>query len=375
MSELLGGRWHYPVCYGYQSMGNDFGYIVHYGWGDSVKEKRSWINSAWCNSYISLKMNHEHDYTDTKKIVNGDKEYKCSTCGHRSIGILEPGSVYDFKNVGSGLYMDVFFAAVAWHSPVVQDPYNGGGDNQRFQAHYNSDDGTYSFQPMHTEDKILENYNGQLIIHQNDNRHAGKRFFVLRYNGKHIIIPKNALGSVMATTDNARGRQISQQVFNPNNLNHFWEISLANEAPQQYRIEDGKVYNIMSLQSGYNLDVDWGLAIPGTMVLQHTCHGGENQKFRAEYLPNENVFVFRTLLDESMCLDISDGVLKIKPYTGSGYQKIIPDYVKSGRYLLRVGDQVLDVYGVNGAAYNVGTYIINHDFLGSDNQYWLLKEV
>lgn len=90
MSENLGGLNHFVVGYGYQSYqynggeGTYDGYIVNFGWADS-RDARVWINSAWCDGYISLKINHTHYYYTVGPIGTlGRIEYKCRTCGQRT---------------------------------------------------------------------------------------------------------------------------------------------------------------------------------------------------------------------------------------------------------------------------------------------------
>ncbi len=88
ISKHLTTENHMVVGYGYTSYtypnggGTYDGYIVHAGWqGDTCV----WINSAWCNSYISLKMNHIHSYAEVGNILGTIiPEYKCSICGHRT---------------------------------------------------------------------------------------------------------------------------------------------------------------------------------------------------------------------------------------------------------------------------------------------------
>ena len=83
MSKHIGGSNHFVIGYGYQgysySSGERYdGYVVHFGWhGDSFV----WVNSSWCDGYLTLNINHEHQYDD---YVGGKyNEEKCSECGHR----------------------------------------------------------------------------------------------------------------------------------------------------------------------------------------------------------------------------------------------------------------------------------------------------
>lgn len=89
MQKSLGGLDHFVVAYGYQeytypSTGNTYlGYITHFGWGST--RLNVWVNSAWCYSYTSMKINHTHTYVKGGKIgTSNNYEYKCSVCGHRT---------------------------------------------------------------------------------------------------------------------------------------------------------------------------------------------------------------------------------------------------------------------------------------------------
>ena len=81
-SSEFGASDHYVVAYGYQGYtyenGDSYtGYVVHYGWSN---KNFIWINSMWCNGYISLSVTHEHSYS----YVGGEyNEEKCLECGHR----------------------------------------------------------------------------------------------------------------------------------------------------------------------------------------------------------------------------------------------------------------------------------------------------
>ncbi|MBE5730340.1 MAG: leucine-rich repeat domain-containing protein [Clostridiales bacterium] len=118
----LGANNHYVVGYGYQSYtypdgsGTYNGYVVHMGWKRENKNYESiWINSSWCNGYVSLAINHTHNYniikTYSHKIddENDDKidenifiELKCGECGHRTLDnnylINEEGIITGHRN-------------------------------------------------------------------------------------------------------------------------------------------------------------------------------------------------------------------------------------------------------------------------------------
>lgn len=88
MSSKLGGSDHFVVGYGCQNYtyltgeGTYSGYIVHYGWTDYYNV---WINSSWCDGYVSLKINHTHNYRSVGQIGSTDRiEYMCTRCCHRT---------------------------------------------------------------------------------------------------------------------------------------------------------------------------------------------------------------------------------------------------------------------------------------------------
>lgn len=76
-SSNLGGADHAMVAYGYadytypaaQGGGTYSGYIVHFGWNSS--ENNVWVNSSWCDGYISLQANHTHNYNIDEGIILG----------------------------------------------------------------------------------------------------------------------------------------------------------------------------------------------------------------------------------------------------------------------------------------------------------------
>ncbi|MDE5553319.1 MAG: hypothetical protein K2I67_02120 [Malacoplasma sp.] len=121
MDSNLGGCNHDVVGYGYQdytypnNKGTYSGYVVHFGWkGDG--RKSVWINESWCDGYVSLKMNHIHDYIYIRKIDNNGRiEYKCSTCGHRTDSAInmsqnEPYTerITQFPQVNGKKYYDYY---------------------------------------------------------------------------------------------------------------------------------------------------------------------------------------------------------------------------------------------------------------------------
>ena len=90
MSSHLNSIDHWVVGYGYQDYtypedgGTYSGYIVNFGW---TNRHNVWINESWCNAYIALSINHNHNYNIvTSNVISGsDIELRCSDCGHRTL--------------------------------------------------------------------------------------------------------------------------------------------------------------------------------------------------------------------------------------------------------------------------------------------------
>jgi len=94
MQQSLGGADHYVVAYGYcnytypGTTDSYLGFITHFGWSSS--DINVWINSAWCYGYVTLNINHTHNYYKVGPI-GGDPcriESKCSVCEHRTDGYI-----------------------------------------------------------------------------------------------------------------------------------------------------------------------------------------------------------------------------------------------------------------------------------------------
>ena len=94
MQGYLGGSDHYVVTYGYADYTNSAtgvtskGFIADCGWGEGSHD--IWLNASWCSEYLTLKIDHEHKYTeDTGKTFGYDKrEVRCKECGHRMLDDL-----------------------------------------------------------------------------------------------------------------------------------------------------------------------------------------------------------------------------------------------------------------------------------------------
>ena len=105
LSSNLGAVDHQVVGYGYQnytypgSSDTYEGYIVHFGWAEN---NCVWVNSSWCKGYISLQMNHTHNYNVvTDNIIDNSKiELRCGECGHRKLDelfVLSGNTIIDTK--------------------------------------------------------------------------------------------------------------------------------------------------------------------------------------------------------------------------------------------------------------------------------------
>lgn len=95
MQASLGGSNHYVVVYGYQDYtytdtNNTYlGYITHYGHGSD--RLNIWVNSAWCSGYVTLDIEHTHNYDTYVGVIGntGRVEYKCGDCGHRTDSVIK----------------------------------------------------------------------------------------------------------------------------------------------------------------------------------------------------------------------------------------------------------------------------------------------
>ena len=90
-NSFLGGPDHFTVAYGYADYtytGKDrvfSGFITDFGWGSG--SHNVWLNSSWCAQYLSVQINHEHNYNiDTgKNFSDYKREVRCGECGHRTL--------------------------------------------------------------------------------------------------------------------------------------------------------------------------------------------------------------------------------------------------------------------------------------------------
>lgn len=134
------------------------GYIVHMG-HDSAKN-RTWINSSWCCGYITLEINHIHDYEWEKAITTTRDEYKCSICGHRTDAAVDLDANDKYEEClfsltqGESQYCYLVFATTGHkliqtfgnqntklylydseYTLILQDDNSGFGDNAYFSIY------------------------------------------------------------------------------------------------------------------------------------------------------------------------------------------------------------------------------------------------
>lgn len=100
MSPLRGSgsKFHVVVAYGYAWYNNVFGYIVHYGWGDTVIE--AWAPASWFGYYIKMDVNtHDHNFVPHGIYITNYERIQCSTCGVKRLDIVYEISGSTITNV------------------------------------------------------------------------------------------------------------------------------------------------------------------------------------------------------------------------------------------------------------------------------------
>lgn len=130
MQASLGGSNHYVVVYGYQNYtytdtNNTYlGYITHYGHGSD--RLNIWVNSAWCSGYVTLEIEHTHDYDTYVGTIGatGRVEYKCGDCGHRTDSVIKIGSTNRYTersmNIPTNSYKEYIVTFTTSGNRVVQ---------------------------------------------------------------------------------------------------------------------------------------------------------------------------------------------------------------------------------------------------------------
>ena len=80
-------NFHIVVAYGYATLDNVDGFLVHYGWGDTATQV--WVPSSWFWSQIRMSVAHNHEFYDTCTIVkNTHRKLSCSVCGYSTPDLL-----------------------------------------------------------------------------------------------------------------------------------------------------------------------------------------------------------------------------------------------------------------------------------------------
>ncbi|MDR0462134.1 MAG: RICIN domain-containing protein [Christensenellaceae bacterium] len=138
---------------------------------------------------------------------------------------IQPNKIYQIKNAGSGLYLEVGGCYTSNGSKVTQ--YNKStSDHQRWKSVYNSD-GTYSFVPLHSPTGHLESIGMNMKIYSNTNApHDGQRFYIAYHaTNRYKIVPKKGLsnGNTIIATDNTLIKEAS---YANSNAMHYWAFEL-----------------------------------------------------------------------------------------------------------------------------------------------------
>ena len=85
--NLRSSSLHNVVAYGSAYYDGEFGYVVHYGWGQG--KTYVWIPETWCMQYIVMQVNHIHNYQDTNtNILEYYREIDCSICGCKMVDYI-----------------------------------------------------------------------------------------------------------------------------------------------------------------------------------------------------------------------------------------------------------------------------------------------
>jgi hypothetical protein len=168
MQSSLGGTNHYVIAYGYQNYTypntttSYLGYITHFGWKSSSSENylNIWVNSSWCHTCISLKINHTHSYSTVGAIgTTGRTEYKCSTCGHRTDAAINMSSseryverVATIPNSNAYKYQDYYVTFKTAGNKLFQTFGSGDAKLYLYDTEYNqlayNDDSGYSLNSL-----------------------------------------------------------------------------------------------------------------------------------------------------------------------------------------------------------------------------------
>jgi len=188
MAKSLGGFNHWVVGYGYgiykYPTGHPnagltrSGFITHFGYdetgiGDAVN---IWINSAWCDYYITMQINHTHNYISTGTFFNGQMILRCTTCN------LRKTEAYNTFASGTGAPSNPFVITTASHLNNVRD-YS----NRYFKLGSNINLQNAQWTP-------IESFNG------NFDGNSGNGYTISNLN--MIFMSNNSLGYGLFSTNN-----------------------------------------------------------------------------------------------------------------------------------------------------------------------------
>lgn len=114
---------HVVVAYGYAYIDGVFGYLVHYGWGDTATEV--WVPESWFAYQIRMSLDHNHVLKDTlTNHFDAYRELNCEICGYKTI---EP-----------------LFKASESRITGANYPINGTFKNPKTITFYNKQNATFS---------------------------------------------------------------------------------------------------------------------------------------------------------------------------------------------------------------------------------------
>lgn len=145
-------------------------------------------------------------------------------------------------------------------------------------------------------------------------------------------------------------------------------------AHAQSGIDPNQWYQIVARISGLCLDVNGGGLNTGARLIQYTCHGGDNQRFRFE--PLGNGYYRIRAGNSNLCIDQANATysyggqfMQYTCHNGLNQQfDVISGQVGSGYYnQIRVQHSLLNM-DVANASYSPGAYIIQYDPHGGINQ-------
>lgn len=149
----LGALDHYVVAYGYSEYtypnthDTYAGFITNFGWGN--EDVNIWVNESWICAYITMSIEHEHEYIDNGMILGTNRaEFKCNICGHRTdAAIIE-------TNSSNQRYNERFVSF-----PLNKDLYNRVNDDDYLikRDYYKY----YHFKPRRTCNRLVQTFCNQ----------------------------------------------------------------------------------------------------------------------------------------------------------------------------------------------------------------------